>query len=166
MMAMKGKLSELKYWEVAENILKEGLEKTIYQQNQEGQILPFSLDKAEQALSWLLKNWDLRPDECNAPGFAIRLYQPFSKGQPEAPLLNSFFLDDLQRAKQAVVAGKCGDALSRYLGITKPKVKHDVLEEKGHIEKALEPKNMPPARWPGKGRHSLVLLQQTAVNLA
>jgi hypothetical protein len=166
MMAMKGKLSELKYWEVAEKALKEELEKIIYQQNEEGQVLPFSLDKAEQAFNWLLKNCDLQPDECSAPSFAIRLYQPFSKGEPEAPLLNSFFLDDLQRAKQAVVAGKCGDALSLYLGITKPKIKHDVLEDKAHIERALEPKNMPLARWPGKGRHSLVLLQQTAVNLA
>jgi hypothetical protein len=166
MMAMKGKLSELKYWEVSENILKEGLEKIIYQQNEDGQFSPFSLAKAEQAFNWLRKNCDLPPDECSAPAFAIRLYQPFSKGEPEAPLLNSFFLDDLQRAKQAVEAGKCGEALARYLGITKPKIKHDVLEDKTHIEKALEPKNMPLARWPGKGRHSLVLLQQTAVNLA
>jgi hypothetical protein len=166
MMAMKGKLDELKYWEVAENALKEELEKIIYPQNEEGQFLPFSLAKAEQAFNWIVTNCDLPLDECSAPDFAIRLYQPFSKGQPEAPLLNSFFLDDLQRAKQAVDAGKCGEALTRYLGITRPEVKHDVLDDKTQIEKALEPRNMPLARWPGKGRHSLVLLQQTAVNLA
>ncbi|WP_101757287.1 DEAD/DEAH box helicase [Oceanicoccus sp. KOV_DT_Chl] len=166
MMAMKGKLSELKYWEVAEKALTEGLDKIIYRQNEEGQVLPFTLQKARQAFDWLSSNYELPIDESVAPSFAIRLYQPFSRGEPDAPLLNSFFLDDLQRAKQAVGTGKSGEALSCYLGIKKPEVKYDVLQDKAHIEKALEPRNMPLSRWPSKGRHSLVLLQQAAVNLA
>ena len=166
MMTMKQRLSELKYWDVAEISLKEGLEKIIYKQNEEGEILPFSLDKAQQAFNWIVHNCEIPESECVTPSFAIRLYQPFSKGEPEAPLLNSFYLDDLQRAKQAIEAGLCGNALSQFLGIEKPEVKHDVLEDKMHIEKALQPKNMPLARWPGKGRYSLVLLQQSAVNLA
>lgn len=166
MMAMKQRLSELKYWDVAETSLKEGLEKIIYKQNEEGEVLPFSLDKAQQAFNWIISNCEIPESECVVPSFAIRLYQPFNKGEPEAPLLNSFYLDDLQRSKQAVEAGLCGNALSQLLGINEPEAKHDVLEDKTYIEKALQPKNMPLARWPGKGRHSLVLLQQSAVNLA
>ncbi|MDD2780962.1 AAA domain-containing protein [Sulfuricurvum sp.] len=166
MMAMQGKLSELKYWEIAEKHLKNGLEKIIYQKDDEGQLLPFSLNKAVEAFNWITQNYYLSQGECTPPTFAIRLYQPFSKGEPETPLLNSFYLNDLQRAKQTIETGKCGKALSQYLGILKPESTHDILKDKIYIEKALEPIKTPLARWPGKGNHSLVLLQQASVNIA
>jgi len=100
------------------------------------------------------------------PSFAIRLYQPFSRGEPEAPLLNSFYIDDLQKVKQAVLTQTTGNALSQYLGIKKPKNRFDILKDKRHLEFALQPKYSPAARWPSSGRHSLVLLQQAAVNLS
>ncbi len=164
--ALSGNLNELKCWEVAENLLKEGLEKIIYRQDSDGHVLPFSLEKAEQVFQWLIKNCGIPEKDTTSPSFAIRLYQPFNKGEPEPPLLNSFFLDDLQRAKSVLRSNNTGTALSQYLGIIRPSYQYDVLKDKSHIEEALQPKNMPLGRWPGKGRYPLVLLQQTAINLA
>jgi len=164
--ALGGNLNELKYWETAETLLKEGLEEIIYEQDKDGHVLPFSLLKAEQVFQWLVKNCGIPDKDTIPPSFAIRMYQHFNKGEPEPPLLNSFFLDDLLRAKAALKSNAIGKALSQYLGITKPHHLHDVLKDKSYIEEALQPKNMPLGRWPGKGRFPLVLLQQTAVNLA
>lgn len=164
--ALQGKLDELKSWEIAEKALKEGLQKIIYRTDEDGKPLPLSLEQAQKAYHWILKNCAIPHEDAIAPSFAIRLFHPFSKGEPEPPLLNSFYLDDLQRAKNAVITNSAGIALSRYLGISEPEHRYDILKNKEYIEVALQPKYMPPARWPGNGRHSLVLLQQTAVNLA
>lgn len=164
--ALLAKLDDLKSWERAERILKEGLERLIYREDEDGRIHPMGLGQAEAAFNWLVSNCEIPQSECLAPNFAVRLYQPFSKGKPEPPLLNSFFLEDLQRVKHTLNTDKCGKALSQYLGVVKPDIQYDVLEDKAHIENALQPKYMPVGRWPGKGRFPLVLLQQTAVNLA
>lgn len=164
--ALSGNLNELKYWEAAEKLLKEGLEQIIYQQDDDGRVLPFSLDRAERVFHWLVKNCGIPEQDTASPSFAIRMYQHFNKGEPEPPLLNSFFLDDLQRAKSALKSSSVNRALSQYLGITKPPNQYDVLKNKSHIEESLQPKNMPLGRWPSKGRYPLVLLQQAAVNLA
>lgn len=164
--ALQGRLNELKAWEAAEEALKEGLENLIYEQDDDGNVTPFSLDKAERVYRWLLKNCEIPEAETKPPSFAIRIFQPFSKGEPEAPLLNSFFLDDLQRVKHAVQHNSIGGGLAQYLGITKPETLYDVLADKHHLEQALEPKYMPLSRWPSQGRHALVLLQQAAVNHA
>jgi len=164
--ALQGNLQDLKYWDKAEKVLKEELQKMVFQTDEDGTPLPFSLARAEGVFNWLAGNCCIPEKDIVPPSFAIRLYQPFSKGEPEAPLLNSFFLDDLQRVKAAVKAKSTGKALSQYLGIIKPEHRYDILQNKNLIEIALQPKNTPPSRWPGKGRHPLVLLQQTAVNMA
>ena len=164
--AREGRLNELKAWEAAEEALKEGLQNLIYAQDEDGNVASFSLEKAERIYRWLLRNCEIPEAGARPPSFAIRIFQPFSKGEPETPLLNSFFLDDLQRVKHAVQVNNIGDGLSQYLGITKPEQLHDVLADKNHLEQALEPKYMPLTRWPGQGRHALVLLQQAAVNHA
>jgi hypothetical protein len=164
--ALEGNLHVLKYWERAEAVLKVGLEKYIYRKDEDGNDLPFTFAQAESAFQWLLGNCQIPKQDAAAPDFAIRLYQSFSRGGPESPLLNSFFLDDLQRARSALGTPIVGKALSQYLGLVKPSNQHDLLKHKSHIEFALQPKNTPPSRWPGQGRFPLVLLQQTAINLA
>jgi AAA domain len=114
----------------------------------------------------LIRNCEIPREDCSPPSFAIRLYQSFKKGAPDPDILNSFFLDDLQRAKHSIETGSPNNALCAYLGIRKTENEFDLLKNKTHIEYALQPKNMPLGRWPSKGRHSLVLLQQVAVNLA
>ncbi len=163
---IQGKLHELKSWEAAEKALKEGLDKIIYKQDMDGNVLPLSLSRAEHAFEWLVRNSEIPYSDCSPPSFAIRKYQSFKKGAPDLDILNSFFLDDLQRAKHSIEVGSPNKALCAYLGVTKPKNQFDLLKEKAHIERSLQPKNMPLGRWPSKGRHSLVLLQQVSVNLA
>ncbi|GAB4195048.1 MAG: hypothetical protein Tsb002_27150 [Wenzhouxiangellaceae bacterium] len=164
--ALQGNLQELKSWEQAEKILADGLEEYIYHEDENGESLPFTYAQAKRVFQWIIHNCDIPIEDTVEPSFAIRLYQPFSRGEPEAPLLNSFYLDDLQRAKRAVQKNSAGVAISQYLRISKPEHYFDILKEKQHIECALQPKHTPLARWPSNGRHSLVLLQQNAVHLA
>lgn len=164
--ALQGRLNDLSAWEAAEEALKKGLENLIYEQDQDGNVAPFSLKKAEQVYRWLIKNCEIPEVDSKPPSFATRIFQPFSKGEPEAPLLNSFFLNDLQRVRHAVGTNQIGHGLSQYLGISQPEQLYDVLAEKHHLEQALEPRYMPLSRWPSQGRHALVLLQQAAVNHA
>ncbi len=164
--ALQSSLHDLKSWEIAEKTLKKGMEKLVFQQDEDGKPIPFSLKHAETAFEWLVRNYSIPDEDVIPPQFAIRLYQPFNRGEPEPPLLNSFYLDDLQRVKKAIQSSNTGEALSCYLAVTKPKERFDILKSKEYIELALQPKYMPPTRWPGRGRHALVLLQQTAVNLA
>lgn len=163
-MALQGNLHDLKHWEVAEKALKKGMEKLIYRQDKDGNALPFSLQQAQAAFDWLVTNCAISLDDTTPPNFAIRLYQPFKRGEPEPPLLNSFYLEDLQKVKRMTLSGDIGESLRRYLGISKPKQTLDILKNKEYIELALQPKYMPPARWPIRGGYPLVLLQQTAVN--
>ncbi len=164
--ALAGNLDDLRHWEIAEETLKKDLEKLIYKQDKDGEDLPFSLSDAESVFHWIIRNCDIPTEDALPPNFAVRLYQSFKKGSPEPDMLNSFFLEDLQRAKHAVQSGDINKALSQYLGVTKPLDQFDILKDKRYIEAALQPKHMPLGRWPGRGRHPLVLLQQTAVNLA
>jgi len=164
--ALQGKLQDLKSWEAAEEALKEGLESIIYRHTNDGKALPFSFGQAKVAHEWIIKNCAIPAETAVEPNFAIRRYQHFNKGAPETPLLNSFFLGDLQRAKSALQSKSQGKALSQYLGVIKPRHQIDILNNKEYLEVALQPKYTPCGRWPSNGRHSLVLLQQTAVNLA
>jgi hypothetical protein len=81
-------------------------------------------------------------------------------------LLNSFFLADLALARNLYTQGKPPKNLQKYLGVLRPPTRHDLLQDTMALANAVSPVNTPLARWPGKGRHPLVLLQQAAVNLA
>jgi hypothetical protein len=164
--ALQGGLQHLKYWEAAESALRKGLVDIVYEKDVNGVVQPFSLEKMEMVYQYIIRNCAIPQQNTIPPSFVTRLYQPFNRAEPEAPLLNSFFLDDLQRAKSLVEKDRAGRPLAQYLGIIQPKFQHDLLKDQHHIEEALQPKYTPAGRWPGQGRHSLVLLQQTAVNLA
>lgn len=56
--------------------------------------------------------------------------------------------------------------LRRYLGLERPTQTKDLIHDDDALEEAVSPQNTPLARWPGPGRHPLVLLQQAAVNIA
>lgn len=78
-------------------------------------------------------------------------------------------MEDLQLVKDALENNNVGDALKRFLGITPRKQSLDLLNgprANELVEQSLMPSVTPLGRWPGNGRHPLVLLQQTAVNIA
>lgn len=164
--ALQGNLDDLKHWEVAEENLKEKLSEIIYKKDDNENPIPLSFQQIIETFDCLVKNCEIPLQDVIAPSFVIRVQQSFNKGEPESPLLNSFYLDDLQRVKKSLKTGDKGRALNQYLGIEKVNNYCDILKDKRYIEEALQPKNSPVGKWPGKGRHPLVLLQQTAINLA
>ncbi len=164
--AAQGKLYNLKFWDNAEEILKLKLSRLIYKEDRHGTPLPIYFSDIKKSFQWLVKNCEIPMEDTSQPYFVTRLVQHPNRDEPETPILNSFYLKDLQRAKHDIEQETIGKALALYLGITKPKCFSNILKNKKQIESVLQPKFMPEAKWPSKGRHPLVLLQQTAVNLA
>ena len=89
-----------------------------------------------------------------------------NNGDPEPMLLNSFFLGDLSLARERWREGKAPSNLKCFLGVEAPGGRRDLLHDHTALAEAVAPAAFPLARWPGQGRHPLVLLQQAAVNLA
>jgi len=162
--ALSGNIDQIKHWVTAEKILLEKLDKLIYRQKENGEDIALSIPDIQYIYGWLILNCNIPEHDVEEPSFVIRLYQAFSKGEPETPLLNSFYLSDLQWASSAIQSGTNNHALSQYMGIVKPPEQIDVLRDKSYIEDVLQPKYTPPGRWPGRGRFPLVLLQQAAIN--
>ncbi|NIM14992.1 MAG: hypothetical protein GTO45_23750 [Candidatus Aminicenantes bacterium] len=164
--ALSGHIDHIKHWVTAEKILLEKLAALIYRQDKNGECIPLTIPHILHIYRWILHICKIPENDVVEPSFIIRLYQAFSKGEPETPLLNSFYLSDLQWASSTIQNGTNNYALSRYLGITKPPEQIDVLHDKSYLEDVLQPKHTPLGRWPGRGRFPLVLLQQAAVNFA
>lgn len=160
-------LNSLTAWAEAERPLNEQLDGSIRRRNDKGEVLPLTYQTIGGAYSWLVSTLGLSADLVEAPKYIVRSYQYFkNQDPPEGLLLNSFYLNDLYAARKQFKDGTASSNLKRYLGVIKPEVRHDLLEDTEAVDDALAPDLIPPARWPGPGRHSLVLLQQAAVNLA
>ena len=163
--ALQKKLHELKAWNLADLLLKERLQKIIYRYDKQGRLLALTSENMNEIFYWLVNQYEIPIEDVNEPSFLVKKIIAKKKGVPSSPILNSFFLDDLERAKYLVFSGKAGEALSQYLAITAPSSYYDLLKDKQCVQKMLQPKYMPWARWPGKGRYPLVLYQQLAVNI-
>ncbi len=165
--ALAGDIASLGGWQTAEQPLVEKLDKLIRRQDQDGELLPLDRDTIAKAYQWLVKTLGLPATLINPPRFSIRTYQYFKNSDPpESLLLNSFFLGDLATAAASFRDGRATSNLKRYIGVDKPPQRLNLLDETEVMTDALSPRNFPAARWPGNGRHPLVLLQQAAVNLA
>ncbi|CDN62272.1 hypothetical protein I35_4436 [Burkholderia cenocepacia H111] len=163
--ALNGNLSRLGEWANIETALVEKLTAKLQRFDPEGQPRPLTRSILLEAYQWLVELLQLPADLIEMPTFAIRVYHYFKAGSaPEVALLNSFFLADLGRASNLVSTGEAGEALSRFLGVKKVTSSRDLLKDHGALEALLAPKLFPAARWPSPGGHSLVTLQQAAVN--
>jgi hypothetical protein len=83
------------------------------------------------------------------------------------PILNSFYIEDIERVINSINNGSCQQALMDYL--CEKKNKHaDLYTNQGLalIIKNLAPAMMPPGRWPGEPAHAMSLMQQFAINTA
>lgn len=163
--ALNGDINQIKRWVFAEKMLLEQAATFIYRHDEDGKAIPLAIPQVMKLYKWLTGVCQIPENDLEEPSFIIRLNQSYSKGEPETPLLNSFFLSDLQWASSAVKNGAINQALSQYLQITPPPNQKNVLSDKLIIEDVLQPKHTPLGRWPSKGRFPLVLLQQAAVNL-
>ena len=161
----KGKLETLKDWPVIEQRLVNDLRSQLVVYDDK-EIQPLTLQQITHTAQWLANGFDIPSDQRVPPGFAVRVYQWAGAPKPPEPLLlNSFFLEDLGKSRSLVAEGAVGKALRRYLSIEKPPEQVDLLDDKEALRELLSPQRMPNARWPSFGLHSLVLLQQAAVNL-
>ena len=167
--ACLGKFDALKEWPEVERKLIAQLNDFLIRHDAEtGEILPLEQAQIAKSSSWLSTGFDIPTSHYVKPEFAVRAYQWFMAPNPPEPLLlNSFFLEDLAGARRLVEQEKGGGkGLRRFMGIEKPDNQTDLIEDRNSLEKVLAPKNVPIARWPAKNSHSLVVLQQAAVNLA
>lgn len=166
-LALNQDLVGLGRWPEAEPKLLERLDGKLRRKDRDGKPVPLDWMTIAAACDWLVDELGLARSLVEPPSFAIRAYHyMFAQEPPESPLLGSFFLKDLATAAGLVRAGKAPANLQRYLGLTPPTQRHDVLRDTTHVAEAVAPSRMPPGRWPSKGRHPLVTLQQMAVNVA
>src|SRR5258708_5796457 len=165
--ALKGDLRKLADWSEAEKKLIEDVDNILRRTDEEGKELPVDRRTLETARNYFITSLGMSSAFLGNHSFAIRTYEYYTS--PEAPdpvLLNSFFVGDLIKAGGLFKEGKAPQKLQRYIGLKKPAERKDLLNDKDAFEKALSPSLMSPARWPGAGRHPLVVLQQAAVDLA
>lgn len=151
----------------AERKLKAVMEEHLVHQDEEGKILPLTREDIAAAITWLAQSLNLPDAEVIRPGIAIRVPQWSAYTEPPEPeLLNSFFIEDLVKARAAFRDGQVGHGLALYMGQKPGQGKQDVAKDKALLAATLAPQRMPLARWPGPGRYPLVLMQQAAVNHA
>jgi hypothetical protein len=165
--ALAGDVAALGEWQSVHQPLLEQLDHLLRREDADGELIALDMEIINAAHLWLLRKLDLPPTLVRPPRFAIRNYQYYRNSEaPEPLLLNSFFLGDLSRAMSLWRSGTAPPNLRRYLGTERPRARSDLLQDHEALRQAVVPSMFPLARWPGAGRHPLVLLQQAAVNLA
>jgi hypothetical protein len=165
-LALQLRLGELGSWPRVEEELQSGLDAIVHRVDADGRPIPLDIPTMNKAYQWLVEKCQVPDGLIERPTFLLRHYHPsVSKTQPEAMLLNSFFLHDLDRVARHIENKTAPASVLQYLGAA-PKINPlDVLKNHSLLEAAVAPSKIPAARWPaGEGR-SLVMLQQAAVNL-
>jgi hypothetical protein len=165
--ALKSELQKLSGWKEAEANLSSDLDRILRRTNDSGEELPLDILTITKARDYLIRALKIPDDFVTNISFAVRAYQYYTNADAPEPLfLNSFFIGDLITAQQLLNEGKASSNLQRYLALKQPHSRQDLRNDRNILERVIAPANIPAARWPGVGRHSLVLLQQAAVNLA
>lgn len=165
--ALSGDLKALSNWSQYERSLHSRLASRLWRVDDDGEPIPISQSDITTAYEWLIKEINLSTELAEEPTIALRTYQYFkNEGPPETLLLNSFYLDDLSKAKAMFADETAPENLRRYLADIVPKERFELLRDEAALSEALSPRKMPLGSWPAQGRHSLVTLQQAAVNLA
>lgn len=89
------------------------------------------------------------------------------KTEMQMPILNSFYLRDLERAINSISSGRAGTGLVQYL--SQQSERHTDLYTNQALEliqQSLEPDKTPEGRWPSDPKFNMSLMQQFAVNTA
>ncbi len=196
---LKGNLKKLNEWSVAESKLKLDLFNIFFDLKENGERAPITQGQINFARNHLIEELGISTEHLESSIYFIQTSQAKAKNKtkdkkreeegeehqkyPEPPLLNSFYLRDLAKAKALLLdkEKELGKAFSLYIGNSTPKTKVDILEGTENLQGLLNLANSwdfspyehgkeeffpqtPLGRWPAPGGHSLVLLQQAAVN--
>ncbi|HYJ87584.1 MAG TPA: AAA domain-containing protein [Pyrinomonadaceae bacterium] len=168
--ALKGELADLARWSDVESQLVEQIERCLTRSaagEEEVESRPLTAAALFRAYEELVDELGIPGDWIEPPDFAIRSYTYYKDpNPPELLLLNSFFLADLAIARQLFSKNEAPHNLRRYLGVEPAHNSKDLLRDETALADAVSPALTPLARWPGRDRYPLVLLQQAAVNLA
>lgn len=156
-------LHKLAEFSSVEPVCRARIEKELLEYAEDGKILPVTPERLRNLTRWLIQELNVPEHQVELDGVAIRVLQSGSAAEPPEPeMLNSFYLQDLDIARNAVKQQDIGAALSRYLGIEQPPDPSDIVKDRALLQATLNPARIPLARWPD--RHSLSLMQQAAVN--
>ena len=82
----------------------------------------------------------------------------------ETAILNSFFIDELERVYEAYRQGDVGKALGEYLKMREPDARID-LNDRTQLKKWVAPGYIPFGRWASEDTKYQSLMQQAAINL-
>lgn len=165
--AHEKRLNELAQWPDVESTLCEEVRKRLIRKGEDDEVLPLDRETILAAHQFLSQQLQLDSAIVEEPRYILRTYQWFTIADPPEPvLLNSFFIEDLVKARNLIGEGKAGDALQQFTSRTERTDRQDLFEDPSALEAALSPNTFPLGRWPSPGRHPLVLMQQAAVNLA
>lgn len=195
--ALKENLKKLSEWNVAESKLILDTFKIFFNSTERGERIPIVQDQINSALNYFKDELGILKDHLDNSIYFIQTYQAKlekkkkdKEGEevkseekqkyPDSPLLNSFYLKDLAKAKALFKEEdkQPGEALSFYMGNIKPtnhigvlggaEILQRFLSLAHSVDPTCEEKEVYPhtplGRWPTPGGHSLVLLQQAAVN--
>lgn len=197
---LKGNLSNLTEWEITEPKLKSHIFNIFYAVNETGGGRSVTQEKLNAALDYLVKELELVQDHLDPSMHFIQMSYGQRKNKkvenvsreeisdenqkyPDPPLLNSFYLGDLTKAKTFFGKNKNkhpGKAFDLYMGNMPSPKKIDILEETEIMKQLLSLGNSedltytedhkdyfpqtPLGRWPLPDERSLVLLQQAIIN--
>jgi hypothetical protein len=164
--ALEKDLASLAEWTDIEPLLVNSFDPIIRKTDENGEILPLNREIIEKAYHATVSYLRLPANLAEPPFFIVRAYQYYRNQEPPEILLNSFFLRDLATAKQLFRDGNAPSNLTKYLGMETPAKRCDLLKDHAGLEDAVAPYRISLARWPNPGKHSLVLLQQAAINLS
>jgi hypothetical protein len=163
---LTGNITDLYQWSnIEKNLLKNFIEE-ICEKDKNNNYIPLSRAKIEEAAEYLIDLFKIPRELIADKPFAIKICSKKDHNPPQPPLLNSFYLKDLELANSLVTTSSATENLKKYLGIETPKNPHNILDNDSLMENILAPQNIPSSRWPSVGRNPLVLLQQAAVNLS
>ena len=176
--ALSRELHRLANWPVQSTLATNDLRDRLVSTDAEGEPVPLDADRLETTFLQLLSKLGLE-DLVPEPTLRIRTVRVRRrKGNgeaktPDAPLLNSFILDDIIKARRLFESGdnaKLPTLLAQYM---KPKAPGTRILVSGQCDERYwatkrftQPSLFPPGRWPGRGRFPLALNQQLAVNAA
>ncbi len=162
-------LDQLSGFPTVETSLQKTISDKANVRDSNGNLMPITCDLLLQICDQYIHDIKIPDSFIEKPYYVIRVPIKSKNAEPPTPeFLNSFFITDLSIVIGEVEKNNIGEGLKRYL-VSHPKYDQlDIRDEKNKdfLKQLVQPCRLPLSRWVGKGRHSLSLMQQAAVNHA
>jgi len=129
---------------------------------------PLNWDDFAHELKWrdsLVGSGGLDMPDIVVESVRVRRAEPGNRQDiPDAPFLNSFYVQDLERLIDHATDGTIGRVLASYIGKgSDPFSRVDLLTDTEALIDAVRPSRLSRGRWPSNSEHSLAIGQQAAV---